>query len=537
MKLGENRDWEPMAAPAATVHVSDLVFSDQANHNFSKILGDLKRSNLSITNRLRSIREDAEYVQQVAEALGGRPLVANERCGSWYIRPDLKAASAYFKSTDGHTGQWKFSTRRLNLHLLPLISDHDGCVSSIITHPKDIWVILGRLAYAVCRCIIVDSTRRGKSKKGNSLERPNPIRGIYRAEIAIGMPDALSKTVPIWCCVLNRALFPDDPPCHELFVPPNVVSDSERSQMLARIPEHVESFLRLGLDLTPLRAQLKRPLRPMWLTPETHLAPAARGEAIFDDAHPVVCCTSSRRVVGAELSEAGYIQGAGDDTENWALGLTPPVFWAHAEQLLATPEAELPDLVRAVVAARGPNVSGETAPRQLTPRLFVMPSPVGETFAGAGETCRVVITAETTKADTWVRSPAHMEVGLGKHKVASRNLRQALPDIATFVSRFLNRCDDKDRVSEAGPASSQPRRVLVACTTGRDLSIGVALALLCRCFDDNDEIKPIPESRDEAFNKSIIKVKLGRIMTAMPEANPNRATLQSVNSFLMDWRG
>lgn len=105
--------------------VSDLIFSPQANHNFSKILGDLKRSNLSITNRLKSIKQDAAFVERVARFYG-LPLVANERCGSWYIDPDLKKASAYFKSTDGHTGQWSFSTRRLNLHLLEVIGRCDG---------------------------------------------------------------------------------------------------------------------------------------------------------------------------------------------------------------------------------------------------------------------------------------------------------------------------------------------------------------------------------------------------------------------------
>lgn len=105
--------------------LSDVIFSEQANHNFSKILGDLKRFNLSITNRLRSIEQDSSFVRDVAEALG-LPLVANERCGSWYIDPTHKAGSAYFKSTDGHTGQWKFSTRRLNLHLLELIGSRDG---------------------------------------------------------------------------------------------------------------------------------------------------------------------------------------------------------------------------------------------------------------------------------------------------------------------------------------------------------------------------------------------------------------------------
>ncbi|KAJ0381524.1 hypothetical protein COL26b_000202 [Colletotrichum chrysophilum] len=105
--------------------LSDIIFPTTANHNFSHILTDLKRSNLSIANRLRSCKQDAEFVKEVATCYN-RPLVANERCGSWYVRPEEKAASAYFKSTDGHTNAWKFSTRRLNLHLLEVIGKHDG---------------------------------------------------------------------------------------------------------------------------------------------------------------------------------------------------------------------------------------------------------------------------------------------------------------------------------------------------------------------------------------------------------------------------
>jgi tRNA A64-2'-O-ribosylphosphate transferase len=137
--------------------LSDLLFPSQesSTNNINKILGDLKRSNLSITNRLRSIHKDADFVDKVAAALGGdprshesigdgprgkkqrRPLVANERCGSWYIRPGLKGASAYFKSTDGHTGQWNFSTRRLNLHLLPIIEKCDGSVGPPLSRSSE----------------------------------------------------------------------------------------------------------------------------------------------------------------------------------------------------------------------------------------------------------------------------------------------------------------------------------------------------------------------------------------------------------------
>jgi tRNA A64-2'-O-ribosylphosphate transferase len=140
----------------ASITTSDLIFSEQANHNFSKTLGDLKRHTLSIYNRLASILEDAAFVQTVSEVYG-KPLVANERCGSWYIDPKHKVGSAYFKSTDGHTGVWSFSTRRLNLHLLELIGEHDGWVFKF-----GLFEYVPRNGAKNNRCIIVDSTRRGK---------------------------------------------------------------------------------------------------------------------------------------------------------------------------------------------------------------------------------------------------------------------------------------------------------------------------------------------------------------------------------------
>lgn len=122
--------------------LSDIVFPSASEQpNFSHLLTELKRGDLSISNRLRSIIHDADFVREVAAAFGSveegpteatgtvtltRPLVANERCGSWYIPPSTKSASAYFKSTDGHDNAWKFSTRRLNLHLLEIIGRCDG---------------------------------------------------------------------------------------------------------------------------------------------------------------------------------------------------------------------------------------------------------------------------------------------------------------------------------------------------------------------------------------------------------------------------
>ena len=49
------------------------------------------------------------------------------------------------------------------------------------------------------------------------------------------MPDALAKTIPIWCAVINRLLFADIPTVCELFTPKNVVGASEHSQIEARL--------------------------------------------------------------------------------------------------------------------------------------------------------------------------------------------------------------------------------------------------------------------------------------------------------------
>ncbi|KAH8909023.1 initiator tRNA phosphoribosyl transferase, partial [Coniochaeta sp. PMI_546] len=456
---------------------ADLIFSPQANHNFSKILGDLKRANLSISNRLRSILQDAAFVQRLSQ-LYGLPLVANERCGSWYIPPSRKAASAYFKSTDGHMGQWSFSTRRLNLHLLEVVAERGGCV-------------------------VVDSTRRGKR-----------------------MPDALSKTVPVWCCVMNRVIFPEREEWHELFVPPGAVGESEKNQIEARIPQFVESFRGLGVDLSGIRGKLSKPLRPIWRTQDDGLPDEyGEGELGGGEFYPVVCCTSSRRVAGAEMSEGGYIQGAGDDTENWAHGLTAQIWWKHTDELLATAEGDLPGFIEELVAKASQEGAHGGSLRRLTHVLYVSTLPCDEQ---ALRTCLVKLVPETTEKETWVKSKTEMEVGIGKSKTAGRNLRHALPVICEFVKDFLD-------LNLAGSEEELKPRVIVACETGKDLSVGVALGLDCWCFDDDGTLR----SKGEhvlSFTKTAIRVRLGRIMTAMPEANPSRTTLQSVNSFLMDWQ-
>jgi hypothetical protein len=56
------------------------------------------------------------------------------------------------------------------------------------------------------------------------------------------MPDALSKTIPIWCCVINRTLFGAQGE-HAMYTPPQAVSSSEHAQISSKIDGFVQQFL------------------------------------------------------------------------------------------------------------------------------------------------------------------------------------------------------------------------------------------------------------------------------------------------------
>jgi tRNA A64-2'-O-ribosylphosphate transferase len=118
-----------------------------------------------------------------------------------------------------------------------------------------------------------------------------------------------------------------------------------------------------------------------------------------------------------------------------------------------------------------------------------------------------------------------MVAGLGKNKLASRNLRLALDDICNFAATHIY---------STAPGKDDVGTLLIACDTGKDLSVGVTLAISCYLFNDDNTLRSADGKL--CFTKDLIKKRLGGIMAIYPEANPSRSTLQSVNSFLMDWR-
>lgn len=417
-----------MDASQFPTRLSDLTLND-STHNPSLYaqLRSIRKATLSIPNRLQSILDDADFAKTVSLRYG-LPLVANERCGSWYIAPTDKVGSAYFKSTDGHHGQWNFSARRLNLQLLSVLGEHGGAV-------------------------VVDSTRRGKN-----------------------LPDAFSKTVPIWVAVINRTLFPEATSMHSLQSPPSPddLGRSEISQIESRLSGFTKVLCELGLDLEGLRRELKSPIQVTWAINghvydedggtglETH---QAEDRLLSKPAYrQLVLCSASRRVRGAEVSEGGYIQGAGDDSEGWSHGLTAQVFWEHKELLMQTAEADLPSLIETLLQQDGKGLQSSRVPTKiiLAPNVYIATGPLED--VGNFD---LIINCQGHGQGSSLKV---LDLSCHSGKLGSKDLRDKLPIAVVAVEDQFS----KHKQSE----------ILITCSTGKDLCVGVAVAILCRFYDD-----------------------------------------------------
>lgn len=492
--------------------------------SYNSIVKDLRRDAYSVKGRLQSIIYDNRFVS----TFDNYALVANERCGLWYVQPHQIHGSVYFKSTDGHTGQWRFSLRRLNFNLLP---------------------ILGRNGTVV----LVDSTRKGKL-----------------------MPDALLKTAPIWCAVLNYILFEDQSDDLEvpeafknlqkdnwLATPREMVSESEHHAIAQKIPEFAREVTKLQLitkkEITK-RLGKKMPIVPQWQYPGK--------EAVEErsDCFSLCCLTASAREVKSRdwPYSFPYIQGAADDHELWATKeiaqgkLDHEVFW---ERIYYEPE----DDVRIVDMATGdiyPWLSEEEMILRINRvydddleegQLMVETKPLGDTGLFLGKI-----------ADNIPLNLLEGNIpGLAEIILLSPNYTIEVPELIsskTYSSKVDGKSEEVKEVLNHGPqqilvktfkiesskkgakelrgvlvdiiADYNPqKKVLVLCESGTDLSAGICLCFLSRWFTLDWKSSEMPLH----VNKDIIKQHLSKIQD-FHNVNPSRNTLQSVNSCLMGGR-
>lgn len=415
-------------------------------------MNEIRKSNRSPLNRIQSILEDSEYVSSV-ESVYNRPLVANMRCGLWYVRPERLREKCYFKSTDGHTRQWQFSVKRLNLHIIDLIEQKNGC-------------------------IIVDSTRRGKV-----------------------MPDALSKTVPIWCAVLNCALLGlsrDE----SLFLP-KCVSPSEQDQIKQLVPEWTARFK----QLVPKEnwPKLTKPLHPIFVN-QSAMLPMYEfrpDEEIIEGSYPVILCTASKQAQDGEIQMPGYIyvQGAADDHELWAPAhFSAEMMWANPNlREVGLSDSELVN--RMQDAVEGFSQTPPTEPKLIPAarQIYI----TYDTFEPKNGQWAIDLRPEAAEASRTLSIP------LADGKRGSRDLAVKLETIAKFFE------------------SHNTDEFVIVGSKNSDFAECVALMLNCRYFTPS-ELRDQPAkyvSKEEVTkrNASII---------ASTGSIPSRTTQNVVGNFL-----
>lgn len=173
--------------------------------------------------------------------------------------------------------------------------------------------------------------------------------------------------------------------------------------------------------------------------------------------------------------EDGYIQGAGDDSESWSHGLTSAVFWKYRRQLLNATQNDIRGLIQELVLTEQ-KIDQDKKIYSLVPpseRLYVATLVAAATRLGnydGAVICDDKAEENASEADR----PKHenlLSLKCGPGKLGSRALRAELSRVPPFILAITSRTPFP--------------KILFSCATGTDLSIGVALVVLCLFYNDD----------------------------------------------------
>ena len=234
----------------------------------------------------------------------------------------------------------------------------------------------------------------------------------------------------------------------------------------------------LQLDVDKLRRAVQKPIRVEFVTPgrpHLYVSPTS-------GFYMVICCSASRPEEG---DDDHYVQGAGDDTENWACGLTSRAFWPNQQYLCGIGSDD--------------DVQARVKAIMLQERLLEI-STVAPIYPPAGSIPFYIGTLENAKndasgafdcivtCDEYEQSEEHEEAQEHEEKQKSRSQSSTLR-LACRTSKLGSRTL-RDQLGRLDPfikrvcLKTATPTILFACSTGKDLSVGVALTVLCTHYDD-----------------------------------------------------
>ena len=119
------------------------------------------------------------------------------------------------------------------------------------------------------------------------------------------------------------------------------------------------------------------------------------------------------------------MQGACDDSENWAPGLTASLWWSHRLRLLTTPDSELEALIRMLVAdgANAPQADADVCP------IAGLPLAIALGDIAPDERMHIAISVDQSQPSAILTDSA-LEIGLTRLRKRPQELSTFLPKLA-----------------------------------------------------------------------------------------------------------
>ncbi|XP_015571801.1 uncharacterized protein LOC8265141 isoform X2 [Ricinus communis] len=412
-------------------------------------------------------------------------------------------------------------------------------------------------------CIIVDSTRKGKR-----------------------FPDSMSKTIPIWTCVLNRSILNHVKKKQEeadtfnhaenkslgshnwdcslhlpLWVP-----ETEK----AAIEECLEAWTKelevSGADIASIASSLKKPLRPLWISQKTVIWLNEVPDHDSWDFTPIILVSASsassiyQHRTTSEYSW-NYIAGAGDDEESWARGLSPSLFWSHAYDIIGSgPDlcnqkvADIVEKDRVYHAQRGQNAPQVTVRpaktlgsaadlSQKEPSLSLdlcngtpKSSEDDHTVFWLGSTNLAVGTAQLAAHVSDVDCILNCDQESILIHLQDNESYLHLPMVSSKLDRFSILSKLLDAVNFAKVHLSKGNKLLVCCHNGEDISVCVCLAILTSLFGDSGAYDDGNCFSSTNITKWEMRRRLVFICKFAVNARPSRGNLKQVFAFLTGQR-
>ncbi|KAG9449096.1 hypothetical protein H6P81_009061 [Aristolochia fimbriata] len=347
------------------------------------------------------------------------------------------------------------------------------------------------------------------------------------------------------------------------------VSATEKAAIGDRLEDWTKLLETSGVDISSLALDLKKPLRPLWISQKTVIWLNEVPDCDSWDFTPVILVsTSSSSGIVQHRSTSKfswhYISGAGDDEESWARGLTPQLFWKNVIDLIDSgPDlcnqqaADIVEKDRVYRLQRG-----EVAPQvTVKPKKWLVenqnrndeeynPCPVlwdmecpnnhidmgsicqpssmfwlGPTNLAVGSTQHVANLAEEVDCilncdqeliPIFQSSDIYLHLPMVSSKLDQFSLRRKLPTALSFAQMNLR----------------QKRKLLICCDTGEDISICVALAIIASMFDKEGSFDDGKSFMDTQITKMEMRKKLVFICKSAVNARPSRGNLKQVFNFL-----